>query len=813
MLLHATALLIAAATVSGREHNTNWEVSRFKRQTVGQPTCQKEAFLPVFGTSDCTRECQECNACVVIIIQLGCDVVSELEGISTAVKQLLMDFKRKQGSLPGTMRLGLIRYGLSRDIKIDLTLLDDINDYTNVIDDVLIKNIEDLKPIANAHPVPAFKTALQMFEDYEQNREDASTSRPMCRDKWIWYITNGHLQCSECICYPELSDPFNQGEEGQSRHLKSTWKGSQEKLAQFNRWRKTPAVKSLILEMCSDYWTETEGDCCLATVNDGSNRCSSSTKQRVCGAQDVRECKDDPRSGKAYENYRNFIDDEEVNYITRPERCDIIEMQVSLCVTRSRIYAKFEFDYLKCRNQLSGGVSIMASAPNRKQCQYRTNGGRRLWTDNSFEDCHDEEMLSYFNRWNEDLAVCTEMGFGRPGKFNLPVCAAYEAGLQRYGTFDVDNEQQTSIVSGCLMASGAKCMDQECRKTDCQLDIFLPKPTPQPSYGAKGCDGPRGPLGRPGDLGPSGAGGFPGAPGPDGSQGKAGPPGPPGVPGRPDTTRPLPGPPGPKGPPGPPGNPGRPGDHGPPGKDGSTGPNGLPGIVGQPGLPGVCGRAGAAGAGGRQGAKGPRGPQGPTGSAGVGIDSEQYFQEYKKILRSELQSNGPLANKVLAHLAQLIKTQYNIVCSPGHENGACKKPRVSPSWPWSPISPQCGLSPPLVQPTYQPTYRPPYEPTYTSVMEPVTTPKAVPYTTEELSEPESYIDGTSYTPIEETNDSSLTWDDRDGSSIESGSDSNTSSISDSDDDDSDGWDFGWGKRKRNAGTVTRVRKVSRRRKN
>merc|ERR1719431_2442284 len=98
-------------------------------------------------------------------------------------------------------------------------------------------------------------------------------------------------------------------------------------------------------------------------------------------------------------------------------------------------------------------------------------------------------------------------------------------------------------------------------------------------------------------------------------------------------------------------------------------------------------------------------------------------------------------------------------------------------------------------------------------MEPVTTPKAVPYTTEELSGPESYIDGTSYTPIEETNDSSLTWDDRDGSSIESGSDSTTSSISDSDDDGSDGWDFGWGKRKRNAGTVTRVRKVSRRRKN
>ena len=29
---------------------------------------------------------------------------------------------------------------------------------------------------------------------------------PECKDKWIWYITNGHFQCSECICYPEIGD-------------------------------------------------------------------------------------------------------------------------------------------------------------------------------------------------------------------------------------------------------------------------------------------------------------------------------------------------------------------------------------------------------------------------------------------------------------------------------------------------------------------------------------------------------------------------------------------------------------------------------
>ena len=81
--------------------------------------------------------------------------------------------KEEQGILPGSLRVGLIRYGLSRDIKIDLSLIEDIQDFTNVVDDVLIKNIENLQPIANAHPVPGFKAALKMFSDYEEHKERA----------------------------------------------------------------------------------------------------------------------------------------------------------------------------------------------------------------------------------------------------------------------------------------------------------------------------------------------------------------------------------------------------------------------------------------------------------------------------------------------------------------------------------------------------------------------------------------------------------------------------------------------------------------
>ena len=38
-----------------------------------QHECAAKMQLPIPATSTCTRECTECNACVVIIIQLGCD--------------------------------------------------------------------------------------------------------------------------------------------------------------------------------------------------------------------------------------------------------------------------------------------------------------------------------------------------------------------------------------------------------------------------------------------------------------------------------------------------------------------------------------------------------------------------------------------------------------------------------------------------------------------------------------------------------------------------------------------------------------------
>ena len=41
----------------------------------------------------CERECFKCHAAVVIVIQLGCDVIHEIQPITTAVISVLRQFE------------------------------------------------------------------------------------------------------------------------------------------------------------------------------------------------------------------------------------------------------------------------------------------------------------------------------------------------------------------------------------------------------------------------------------------------------------------------------------------------------------------------------------------------------------------------------------------------------------------------------------------------------------------------------------------------------------------------------------------------
>ena len=663
--------------------------------------------------------------------------------------------------------MGLIQYGLQRDIKIDLTLLDDINDFTNVIDDVLIKNIEQLEPIANAAPVPGFRAAVKMFEDYAENRE----TREQCKEKWIWYITNGHLQCPLCICYPELSNPFQvprkSGPIDMARDA-----GDVQDYERFMQWVQLPNVRSRVEPICSDYVTEAENKCCLAYNSDGE--CISSNYGRSCSASEQIRC-DNVR-------YLDFVES-----MIKPKSCNYIQNNPLLCLTRSRILAMFDFDKMKCDNLLRGKIAIMTTAPNARPCDFSSAGlNRRVWTNTQFEDCHDRDMLDYLNRFDQEDGICVELGYTIPNRFPAAKCAAYEAATRDYPTLNVDSQRHTQVAAQCLLEAAEKCMEQECSTTDCELNLALPKPTPRTAYGAKGCGGPRGPTGRPGDVGSPGAAGYPGAPGPDGPQGNPGERGPAGPPGKSVPVQ-YPGQPGEKGLPGPPGVPGTPGDPGLPGPPGLKGPSGPKGLNGQQGLTGQCGDAGQKGERGTQGEEGARGPPGDTGGRGVGIDSERYFELYKELLRQQILNgingygNSKLSNMLLGKMNVIIKDQYAKVCT----DGCVARPPISIFYPAP--QPQCGATvSPYERPSFRPTYRAPTEaPVYIrTTREPVvirtTTEAYVPPVTESYNtEPSRDFDS-----------------DFDNSAATESSDSGWS-------DDSSNWEWSR-KRRQNIGRITKT---------
>ena len=102
-----------------------------------------------------------------------------------------------------------------------------------------------MKPASNAHLVPAFKVALEMFKDYDAYRQRGY--QPIIKEKYMWYITNGHLQCADCICYPEIGNPLFYSANATMRNLQRDIKSyGTEKLSNFQNWMKFAANQAKI---------------------------------------------------------------------------------------------------------------------------------------------------------------------------------------------------------------------------------------------------------------------------------------------------------------------------------------------------------------------------------------------------------------------------------------------------------------------------------------------------------------------------------------------------------------------------------------
>merc|ERR1719209_1682320 len=164
-----------------------------------------------------------------------------------------------------------------------------------------------------------------------------------------------------------------------------------------------------------------------------------------------------------------------------------------------------------------------------------------------------------------------------------------------------------------------------------------------------------------------------------------------------------------------PGETGKPGEYGVKGSKGEPGPPGSKGVPGKTGSSGNCGPPGPMGARGSVGASGPIGSMGMSGISGVGIESMEYFQKYKAILRKQMSgalsqitvTNGPTgpahAIKLYNHLLGMIKNSQDVICKSG-----CGEGRSTPvAYSWQDVDQTCKvqtypLNPPAVPKTAEP---------------------------------------------------------------------------------------------------------------
>ncbi|CBY07224.1 unnamed protein product [Oikopleura dioica] len=678
------------------------------------------------------------RTCVVVIVQLGCDIRNEIGNIAKTIRTVV-DEVHDAGVIPGTLKLGLIRYGVKRNIKIDLTLIDGINYFEDVITDVVLKSVEDIQPMNNAHFIPAFYKAFDMFEEYRNFAQEQHDDQfAQCEEKLVYYITNGHLQCEDCICIAEFETPlaesigkFNYDIDPAKVQILKKWRGTAGGLSGNN----------FLENICSDYLTERDNNCCLDMDS------PSCVHNRQCERPDIISCSDENK-------LELFIRRD----VLQPLPC--YSMTPAVCVMRNKVISMFKLMEIQCRNQ---DVKLLVQSPNKVPCTYSKHPfeNRRILTDNRFEDCYNPTVVDVLKNWQRGItfekcmdiqAIATDKGveirdaslFTR-FQAREPSCSAYDEA----STIDssVLNTAVTDAVADCLVQHSSNNKIDNCNSRQCDCDIWLKVAacdfqdpdicSKRPECCSKsGCCGPRGPTGGRGEPGPNGPRGADGSPGGAGAQGNCGPSGLKGNVG-------LNGPPGGDGPRGQAGVPGKNGNSGLPGRPGMGGKTGLPGFPGQAGASGEPGPAGRPGQGGRpgprglQGPSGPRGAQGSSGGPGRGIETEEYYRAYVQKLRATVMAKlnscrqsgracqDPLVKKLEGILQGAINDVCKCNCQLDSSSGMC------PSLPFrsyapvrNPIIDQCpssGSNYPTTRPTYRPpTYRPPTVPSFT--WKPVETP-------------------------------------------------------------------------------------------
>jgi len=569
------------------------------------------------------------------------------------------------------------------------------------------------EPMKNAHFIPAFTKAFDLFTDYDNKASEMHNREyAVCQDKMIYYITNGHLQCEECVCIPDIETPFIDDVKNiQFRSVKRLNKAdlpekwnSMYKL--IKQWA-TQGEDSFVRQICSDHLTEIKHQCCLT---DGY-RCRF---DRKCTRDEIVDCGSSPAG---MQNIEEFL-----VIVLAPQRCEW--MNPATCLVRNKVLSMYRLFELKCKNPQ---VKLMVQTPNSEACQYNPHPfepNRRIWTDNRYEDCYNEDIINSLTSWHDGVGYQTCQALVNMNmkleQFNrimsrTPTCDGPGGYDNARHPMTVSNYNEADVIAQCIIekTKDNQIIDRDQCRRNCECNLFVnvkncdwqdpdicskrPDCCPrQGCCGPRGNIGPRGPVGPPGDCGPCGPPGPAGEPGECGARGRPGQSGEDGAPG-------LPGLRGPNGPSGPPGKAGIPGVRGNPGNPGQKGPRGPTGQQGESGAPGISGPRGQPGRTGPKGPPGPRGAPGEPGANGVGIESEVYYNEFKGQLKNRIVTvltqyqrsarpedikNDPGVGQLYNKMVAVLTAQMQAVCKCNCKNrGMSSSDQCQPDEPYVPFPP------------------------------------------------------------------------------------------------------------------------------
>ena len=88
----------------------------------------------------------------------------------------------------------------------------------------------------------------------------------------------------------------------------------------------------------------------------------------------------------------------------------IYHQSLATCLVRNKVISMYKLLELKCQHP---DVKLLVQTPNNVKCDYNQHPfeNRRIWTDNRYEDCYNDDIISNLLEWQSGInfEICSSM--------------------------------------------------------------------------------------------------------------------------------------------------------------------------------------------------------------------------------------------------------------------------------------------------------------------------------------------------------------------------------------------------------------------